>query len=261
VADAVAEFDACAELAVAVSVTCLAGRAGAASSACTSTFCPALRPLTVHLDLPDGTHTENVGLTLLGFAESVILAEPPLPLVSQTQIAYPIVVFGSTALTLFSVCTVMHSVPVGGGVVGVFVGVGVVLGVAVGVAIGDFSVPPGVSPPLDVAVLFGAGCGRLPPGAGVADMPGLGLGSGSVLELGLGCVLGRVLGLLRRTASARSTGMPAGCCACAPVRAAGRVSALVEAVAVGLAVAEDEHGLVLAGRVPCTPVISMLTAP
>ena len=55
--------------------------------------------------------------------------------------------------------------------------------------------------------------------------------------------------------------MPAGCCARAPVRAAGRVSALVEAVAVGLAVAEDEHGFVLAWRVPCTPVRSMLTAP
>ena len=57
VADAVAEFDACDELAVAVSVTCLVGRSGAASLACTSTFCPALRPLTVHLDLPDGTQT------------------------------------------------------------------------------------------------------------------------------------------------------------------------------------------------------------
>ena len=40
VADAVAEFDACDELAVAVSVTCLVGRSGAASSACTSTLLP-----------------------------------------------------------------------------------------------------------------------------------------------------------------------------------------------------------------------------
>jgi hypothetical protein len=121
-------------------------------------------------------------------------------------------------------------------------------------------------------------------------MPGLGLGSGSVLELGLGCALGSVLLLLvcawlaealpcaapvsgaaaawcaccllaelRLTASARSTGMPAGCCARAPVRATGRVSALVEAV--GLAVAEDGHGFVLAWRVPCTPVSNTLTAP
>ena len=69
--------------------------------------------------------------------------------------------------------------------------------------------------------------------------------------------------LFRCTAYARSTGMPAGCCARAPVCAAGRVNALVVAVAVavGLAVAEDAQGFELAWRVPCTPVSSMLTAP
>jgi hypothetical protein len=51
--------------------------------------------------------------------------------------------------------------------------------------------------------------------------------------------------------------MPAGCCARAPVWAAGRISALV----VALAVAEDVQVLELAGRVPCTPVSIMLTAP
>jgi hypothetical protein len=55
--------------------------------------------------------------------------------------------------------------------------------------------------------------------------------------------------------------MPAGCCARAPVWAAGRVSALVVAVEVGLAVAEDVQVLALAWRVPCTPVSIMLTAP
>jgi len=49
--------------------------------------------------------------------------------------------------------------------------------------------------------------------------------------------------------------MLAGCCA------AGRTSALVVAVAVGLEIDDDVHGLVLAGRVPCTPLSSMLTAP
>jgi hypothetical protein len=55
--------------------------------------------------------------------------------------------------------------------------------------------------------------------------------------------------------------MPAGCCARAPEWAAGRVSALVVAVAVGLAVAEDAQVFELAWRVPCTPVSIMLTAP
>ena len=68
------------------------------------------------------------------------------------------------------------------------------------------------------------------------------------------CTAPRLLAGARRTASARSTGIPAGC-ARAPVR----TRALV--VAVGLAVAEDVQGFVLAWRVPCTPVSSMLTAP
>jgi len=135
------------------------------------------------------------------------------------------------------------------------VAVGVAVAVAVGVAIGDLSVPPGVSGGLELALLAGAGCGR-PPVPGVAEVPGLGCGSGGGAVLGLGCVLGSGDGedwLARRTASARSTGMPAGC-ARAPVR----TRALV--VAVGLAVAEDVQGFVLAWRVPCTPVSSMLTA-
>jgi hypothetical protein len=55
--------------------------------------------------------------------------------------------------------------------------------------------------------------------------------------------------------------MPAGRCARTPVWAAGRVSALVVAVAVGLAVAEDVQEFELSWRVPCTPVSSMFTAP
>jgi hypothetical protein len=47
--------------------------------------------------------------------------------------------------------------------------------------------------------------------------------------------------------------MPAGCCAL------GRTRALVVAVAAAL-VADDEHLFVLACRVWCTPVSSMLTA-
>jgi hypothetical protein len=194
-----------------------------------------------------------------------------------------------------SVCILMHSVPGGGEVVGVLVGVGVVLGVAVGVAVGvlfgDFSVPPGVS---GFDELFaGAGCGS-PPGAGAAEEPGLGWGSDGGLALGLGwepgngavdwltvcvwlaeavpaawlpCAEPWAAGacapfcLLRWTAYASSTGMPAGCCAGAAVRAAGRVSALVVAEAVGLAGAPDAQGFELAWRVPCTPVSIMLTAP
>jgi len=188
VADAVAEFAACDEVAVAVSVKCLAGRFGAASSACNSAFCPAPSPLTVHLDVPDGTQTENLGLSLLGFADRVILAVPPVPLVSQTQIAYPTVVCGSTALTLLSVCTCRHSVAVGG--VGVIVGVPVDVGVVVGVAvaIGDLSVPPGWTGALEV-LLAGAGCGSVV-GAGETDVPGLGWGSGGGLVLELGWLLG-----------------------------------------------------------------------
>lgn len=296
VADAVAEFDACDEVAVAVSMTRLVGRSGAASLASTSTAFPALSPPTVHLVVPVVAQRENVGLTLLGLADSVILAVPPEPLLSQTQMAYRILVCGSTALTPWSVCIFIHSVPGGGEVVGVVVGVGVVvvLGVVDGVAFGDLRVPPGVSD-FDFVLWAGAGCGR-PPGWGPADEPGLGWGNGGGLALGLGWVLGSgtVLWLtvcvwlaepvpavwapvaatdlvpacasapsclLRRTACARSTGMAAGCCARAPVCAAGWVNALVEAVPVELAVAEAKQGLELDWRVSCTPVRSMLTAP
>jgi hypothetical protein len=100
VADAVAEFDACDEVAVAVTMNRLVGRFGAASLACNSA-CPVLM-LTLHLDVPDVAQTENAGLRLLGFADSVILAVP-LPLLSQTKMAYLTFVCGSTALTPSSV--------------------------------------------------------------------------------------------------------------------------------------------------------------
>jgi hypothetical protein len=249
--------------------------------------CPVLM-LTLHLDVPDAAQTENAGLRLDGFADSVTLAVP-LPLLSQTQIAYVTLVCGSTALTPSSVCIFKHSVPGGGDVVGVVVGVGVgeeVVGVAVGVA---FVVPPGVG---FAELLFGAGCGN-PLGAGPAEPFGLGWGSGG-LELWLGWVLGSGIGdwlavcvwlaealpaawfpcaateacpadacvpvcLLSWTAWASSTGMPAGCGARAPVWAAVLTSGL--AAEAGLMGAADAQGFELAWRVPCTPVSSMLTAP
>ncbi len=189
VAEAVAEFDACDEVAVAVSMKRLVGRLGAATFACSSGFAPALR-LVVHLVVPVVAQTENAEVTLCGFVDSVTLTLP-LPLVSQTQMAYRTFVPGSTALTPLSVCNFMHSIPGGGAVVGVVVGVGEVVGVgvavAVGVLFGDFSVPPGVS--CFALLLAGAGCGS-PPGAGPADEPGLGWGSDGALALGLGWELG-----------------------------------------------------------------------
>jgi hypothetical protein len=180
VADAVAEFDACDEVAVAVTMNRLVGRSGAASLACNWT-CPVLM-LTLHLDVPDAAQTENAGLRLVGFADSVTLAVP-LPLLSQTQIAYVTFVCGSTALTPLSVCIFKHSVPGGGEVVGVVDGVGEeVVGVAVGVT---FGVPPGVG---FAELLAGAGCGN-PLGAGPAELPGLGWGSGG-LAVWLGWELG-----------------------------------------------------------------------
>lgn len=170
--------------------------------------------------------------------------------------------------------------------VGVAVDVGVAVVVGVAVAIGDLSVPPGVSGGFEVVLLAGPGCGS-PPGLGDAEEPGLGCGSGGGLALCDGWVLGSGGGLLlcvlladaaglldpvdpaagpaclltgaRWTTSASSTGMPAGRWARA-LCAAGRTSALVVAVGVGLAVA-DEHVAVLTGRVPCTPLSSTLTAP
>jgi hypothetical protein len=67
------------------------------------------------------------------------------------------------------------------------VAVAVAVGVAVGVVFGDLSVPPGVS--LFAELLAGAGCG-IPPGAGPAELPGLGWGSGGGLALWLGWELG-----------------------------------------------------------------------
>jgi hypothetical protein len=146
-------------------------------------------------DLPDGAQTVKVGDTLLGDADSVTLAVPLVPLLSQTQMAYLTVVCGSTELTLLRVWTFKHKVPggrvrvgvgVGVGVdvrVGVGVGVGVDVRVGVGVAIGDLIVPPGVMGfELDV-LCAGIGCGSGVPGA--AEEPGLGCGRTGGLALGL----------------------------------------------------------------------------
>jgi hypothetical protein len=182
--------------------------------------------------------------------------------------------------------------------VGVVVGVPVGVGLAVGVALAvvDLSVPPGCTGAVEL-LLAGAGSGSVL-GAGEADTPGLGLGSCGALALALGlgwllgsagadelavsgwlaaavsgwlaaavsgwlaaavsCPAGRLAPALKAawstwTTWARSTGMPAGCCAL------GRTRALVVAVAAAL-VADDEHLFVLACRVWCTPVSSMLTA-
>jgi hypothetical protein len=174
----------------------------------------------VQRDLPDGTQTEKVGDTLLGDADSVILAVPLVPLLSQTQMAYLTVVCGSTELTLLRTWIFRHKVP-GGGVVGVLVGVGVAVDVGVGggldvvgEAVGDFSVPPGVKGCVELVLCAGAGCGSAVVGAG--DAAGLGCGKTGGLAVWPGWVLGSggvVCAGARRTASARSTGMPAGCCA------------------------------------------------
>ena len=73
----------------------------------------------------------------------------------------------------------------------------------------------------------------------------------------------------RRTAWAKSTGMPAGCWArpliLMAVRALSCVpGSILAAVVVGAgraAEAEAEQGFAVAWRVPCTPVSSMLNAP
>ena len=154
--------------------------------ACSWTCCPALSPPTLQSDLPDGAQTVKVGDTLLGDADSVILAVPLVPLLSQTQMAYLTVVCGSTELTLLRVWISKHKVPGGRVGVGVGVGVGVDVGVevGVGVAIGDLIVPPGVRWfELDV-LCAGTGCGSAVPG--VAEEPGLGCGRTGGLVLGLG---------------------------------------------------------------------------
>jgi hypothetical protein len=102
---------------------------------------------------------------------------------------------------------------------------------------------------------------------GAADEPGLGCGRAGWLALGLGCVLGSggvVLAEPRRTASARSTGMPAGCWARPLTWPAVRVPGSVPAAVVlgaGLAGAEVLQAFVVASRVACTPVSIMLAAP
>ena len=154
------------------------------------TCCPALSPPTLQSDLPDGAQTVKVGDTLLGDADSEILAVPLVPLLSQTQMAYLTVVCGSTELTLLRVWIFKHKVP--GGRVGVVVGVGVGVdvrvgvGVGVGVAFGDLIVPPGVRW-FDLDVLCaGIGCGSGGAVPGPAEEIGLGCGRTGGLALALG---------------------------------------------------------------------------
>ena len=244
--------------------------------ACTSTCWPALSPATLQLDRPDGTQTEKVGETLLGDADSLILAVPLVPLLSQTQMANLTVACGSTEPTPPRVWIFRHRVP-SGGFVGVVVGVGVAVGVrvgvgvavgvrvavGVGVGVGDFCVPPGLGS-FEPVLWTGAGCGGAVLGA--ADEAGLGCGRTAWLALGLGWVLGGdgvVLAEATRTASASSTGMAAGCWArplvWLTVRVLGSIPAAV-VLGAGLAAAEVTQAFELAWRVPCTPVSIMFTA-
>ncbi len=221
-----------------------------------------MSPPTVQSDVPDGTQTENVGDTLLGDADRVILAVSLVPLVSQTQMSNPTVVCGSTELMFPTVCTLRHRVPGGG--VGVVVGVGVAVDVGVGVAVGDLSVPPGVKCCL-LVLCAGEGCGSAV--LGDTGTPGLGCGRTGGLGLELGWVLGGTGGVVcaaaSRAASTWSTGIPSGRCARPLARMAVRMwgnPLLVEA-GERLAATADEQGFAAARRVPCTPVRSMLTAP
>jgi hypothetical protein len=241
-------------------------------------------PPTLQLDLPDGAQTVKVGDTLLGNADSVILAVLLVPLLSQTQMAYLTVVCGSTELMPWRVWIFRHKVPGRG--VGLVVGVGVADRVGVGVAVrvgvgveladGDLSVPPGVRG-FELVLCAGAGTGAAVPGA--ADEPGTGCGRVGELALGLGWVLGGVgvvLAEATRTASAKSTGMSAGCWARPLAWLAVRVlwsvpgtvpaavvlsAGLLAVLGAGLLAAEDTQAFVLAWLVSCTPVSIMLTAP
>jgi len=90
VADAVAEFDACDEVAVGGQHDAL-GRPvrGPPVRACTSTFFPASEAHGCTWTCPMARRRRTWGLTLLGFADSVILAEPSVLPASQTLIALP----------------------------------------------------------------------------------------------------------------------------------------------------------------------------
>jgi hypothetical protein len=110
----------------------------------------------------------KVGLAPLRDAVSETLALPPVPLVSQTTMAYCTVLSGFTVPLPPRFCTLRHSVAVGGGEL-VLVGVGVAVGVGVGLAVGVLFVPPGeiVGVP-DPGVLM-----PLDPGPGVASGVGV----------------------------------------------------------------------------------------
>jgi hypothetical protein len=191
-----ADLAACVEVADTVSVMAVPNVLLAVSSACVSMCCPALRPVTVHVDWPGVWQTENVGLTLLGDASTETLAVPPVPLVSQSTMSNWTVLLGSTVLPP-TVCTLRHSVAVGAVLVGVGVGVGVAVGV--GLAVGVLFVPPGeivgvVWPGVVLAdepglgVLLALGVTMPPPGLGfgVGGGPRLGWGDGLWLGLELG---------------------------------------------------------------------------
>jgi len=169
--EAVAVLIACFEVADTVTVMWRPASAwNALSLACDWTACPALRPDTSHVDLPVAWQTVKVGLTPFRAEPTVIFAVPPLPLVSQTQMATCTVVPGCTVLLPPRVCTLRQSVAEGGGVV-VLVGVGVAVDVGVGVAVGLLFVPPGAI----VGLLAGALAGMFPVEPGF-ELPGLELG-------------------------------------------------------------------------------------
>jgi hypothetical protein len=189
-----ADLAACVEVADTVSVMAVPNVLLAVSSACVSMCCPALRPVTVHVDWPGVWQTENVGLTLLGDASTETLAVPPVPLVSQSTMSNWTVLLGSTVLPP-TVCTLRHSVAVGA----VLVGVGVGVAVGVGLAVGVLFVPPGeivgvvwrgvvLADEPGLGVLLALGVTMPPPGLGfgVGGGPRLGWGDGLWLGLELG---------------------------------------------------------------------------
>ena len=244
---AVAEADlaACFEVADTVSFMAVPYELLAVSSACTSMCCPALRPVTVHVDWPGVWQTEKVGSTLLGDASTETCAVPPLPLVSQITMSNCTVLLGSTVL-LPTFCTLRHSVAVGAVLVGVGVG-----DVGVGLAVGVVFVPPGLIVgvvPRGVVLADEPGLGVLLALGVTMPPPGLGLGVGGGGRLGWGEGLGVGVGLpdpvlvaaacwpagpaeMGRAAASSKTGRCDMCRAAVPERALERpVVAVVSAV-------------------------------
>jgi hypothetical protein len=230
-----AGLTACFEVADTVSVISVPNVSLAVSSACTSMCCPAVRPVTVHVDWPAGWQTEKVGSRLLGSASSETVAVPPVPLVSQSTMSNCTVLPRSTVLPP-TVCTLRQSVAVGAVLVGVGVG-----DVGVGLAVGVLFVPPGLIvgscwPGVTLweepgpGVLLALGVIMPPPGLGFGVAGGLRLGWGDGLGVGLpGAVLvaaaawpGRPAAMARAVASS-TMGRCDTCRACVPERAPGRI--------------------------------------